>query len=137
MQAKKFLILVDLLKKTYCNAKSTETESKIPSIGGLATTTAFMALENKILDVSNLVKKTDYNTKINKIEKKINDHNHDRYSTTPDFNKLTAEKRAAKLAQANLAVKRSDAANFVNKTDFDEKLKNINKKVHQTKQNVC
>ena len=128
---------MDLLKKTYCNAKSTEAESKIPSIGGLATTTAFMALENKILDVSNLVKKTDYNTKINKIEKKINDHNHDRYSTTPDFNKLTAEKRAAKLAQANLAVKRSDAANFVNKTDFDEKLKNINKKVHQTKQNVC
>ena len=76
---------MDLLKKTYCNAKSTKTESKIPSIGGLATTTAFTALENKIPDVSNLVKKTDYNTKINKIEKKIIDHNHDKYSTTPDL----------------------------------------------------
>ena len=127
---------MDLLKKTYCNVKSTETESKIPSIGGLATTTASTALENKIPDVSNLVKKTDYNTKINKIEKKIIDHNHDKYSTTPDFNELTAEKLAARLAQGNLAVKRSDIANFVNKTDFDEKLKNLNKKVYQTKQNI-
>ena len=31
---------------------------------------------------------TDYNTKINKIEKKINDHSHDKYIATPEFNKL-------------------------------------------------
>ena len=36
-------------------------------------------------------KKTDYNTKINEIEKKITDHSHDKYITTPEFNKLTAE----------------------------------------------
>ena len=52
--------------------------------------------------VSNLVKKTDYNTKLNEIEKKITDLSHDRYSTTPEFNKLTAENFTARLAQENL-----------------------------------
>ena len=51
---KTFLILVDLRK---LNAKITETEGKIPSITGLATTTALTAVENKILNGSNLVKK--------------------------------------------------------------------------------
>ena len=34
-------------------------ENKIPSISGLATNSALAAAENKIPDVSNLVKKTD------------------------------------------------------------------------------
>ena len=38
------------------------------------TTTALTAVENKIPNVSNLVKKTDYNTKISEIEKKNTDH---------------------------------------------------------------
>ena len=67
-------------------------------------------------------KKTDYNKKINEIEKKTSDHNYDKYITTPEFNKLTAESFAARLAQANLASK-SDITNFVKKTDFDDKLK--------------
>ena len=67
-------------------------------------------------------KKTDYNTKVNKIEKKITDHNHDKYITTPEFNKLAAENFVSRLKQANLATK-SDIGNFVNKTDFNEKLK--------------
>ena len=79
--------------------------------------------------------KTDYDTKISKIEKKITDHNHDKYITIPEFNKLTVENFAARLAQANLANK-SDIANFVKKTDFDTKLKNLNKKLHQIKQNI-
>ena len=70
-------------------------------------------------------KKTDYNTKINEIEKKITDHNHDKYITTPEFNKLTAENFAARVAQANL----------LRKTDFDDKLKNLNKKVNSNKTN--
>ena len=37
------------------------------------------------------------------IEKKITDHDHDKCITTPEFNKLTAEYFAARLAQANLA----------------------------------
>ena len=52
---------------------------------------------------SNLVKKTDYNSKINEIEKKMTDNNHDKYITTSEFNKLIAENFAARLAQANLA----------------------------------
>ena len=55
MLTKKFLILVDLLKKHY-NAKITDIESKIPSIPGLATIAALTTVENKIPDVGNLVK---------------------------------------------------------------------------------
>ena len=73
-------------------------------------------------------KKTDYSTKINEVRKKTTDHDHDEHITTPEFNKLTAENFAARLAQANLASK-SDIANFVKKTDFDDKLKKLNKKV--------
>ena len=50
----------------------------------------------------------------------------DKYSTTQEFNKLTSENFTARLKQANLPSK-SDIANFVKKTDFDNKLKNLNK----------
>ena len=48
MQTKKFVILADLLKTNY-NAKNTEIKSKIPSISGLATTSALLAVETKCL----------------------------------------------------------------------------------------
>ena len=35
-----------------------------------------------------LLIKTDYNTKINEIEKKLTNDNHEKYITTPEFNKL-------------------------------------------------
>ena len=60
---------------------------------------------------------------INEIEKKINDHSHDEYITTLEFNKLTAENFAARLAQVNL----------VTKTDFDNKRVNLNKKINSKK----
>ena len=50
-------MLLDLLKKTYYNPKTTEIESKIPSISDLATNSALTAAEDKIPDASNLVKK--------------------------------------------------------------------------------
>ena len=50
--------------------------------------------------------KTDYNTKINEIEKKITDHDHDKYITTQGFNKLTSEDFTVRLAQTNLARKK-------------------------------
>ena len=56
----------------------------------------------KIPNVNNLVKKTDYNTKISDIEKKITDHDHDKYITTPEFNTLAASAFNARLAQANV-----------------------------------
>ena len=108
-----------MLKKSNYNAKVSEIESKIPSISGLVTTSALTAVENKIPSVSNLVKKTDYDTKVNEIEKKITDHKHDKYITTLEFNKLTAENFAARLAQVNL----------ITKTDFDAKLSSLNRKI--------
>ena len=45
---------------------------------------------------------------------------------------MTVENFAARLAQANLATK-SDSANFVDKTDFDEKMRNLNKKITSNK----
>ena len=54
---KKYRILVVWLKKTEFNTKVTEIEGKIPSISGLATSSALTAVENKIPDVSSLVKK--------------------------------------------------------------------------------
>ena len=84
----------------------------------LRTMSSLAAVENKIPGFSNLVKKSDYNTKINEIEKKITDHSHDKYITTPEFNKLTSENFAARIKQANVASK-SYIANLVNKTDFD------------------
>ena len=68
-------------------------------------------------------KKTDYDTKVNEIEKKITNHKHDKYITSPEFNKLTGENFAARLAQANL----------VRKTDFVYKLSSLNKKIISNK----
>ena len=45
--------------------------------------------------------------------------------TTQEFIKLTSENFITRLTQANLASK-SGVANFVKKTDFDIKLKNVN-----------
>ena len=71
---------------------------------------------------SSLVKKADYNIEISKIEKKILHNDHEKYITTQHFNKFTAETFAARLKQANLAIK-TDIADFVKKKDFDYKQK--------------
>ena len=97
---KKIPDVSNLVKKT----KLTELENKIRDVSSLATKTALTA-ENKISDVSSLVKKTSYNTKFTKIENKLNNHNHDKYITTPEFNTLEADVFNAGLAQANLITK--------------------------------
>ena len=97
----------------------TTIENKIPNISNLATKTALTTVENKIPSISNLVKKTDYDTKITEIEKKLTDHNHDKYITTPEFDTLAANVFNARLAQANL----------VTKTNFDAKLASLNNKI--------
>ena len=123
--------IANLATEASLNAKINEVKGEIPNITNVASTTAFTTVENKIPNVSNLVKKTDYKTN-NKIEKKITDHNHDKYISTPQFNKLIAETFAALLSQRNLASK-SDVANFVKKTDFDDKLNNLNNKITSNK----
>ena len=81
----------NLTTNTALNAKINEVKGKIPSITNLAATSAVPAAENKI-PASNLVKKTDNNTKISETENKITtDHYHDKYITTQEFNKLTAK----------------------------------------------
>ena len=85
-----------------------------------------ITVKNKIPDVSSLVQKTDYDTKISEVEKKFTDHNHDKYITTPEFNKFTAEMFAARFAQENL----------ITKTDFDDKPISLNKKLIPIKQNI-
>ena len=61
-------------------------------MANLATTAALTAVENKIPNVSTLAKKTDNNRKTNENENKITtDHDHDKYITIEEFNKLTSE----------------------------------------------
>ena len=81
------------------------------------------ALENKIPNISRLVKKTDDNTKIADTEKKVIDNNHDKYITTPEFNTLATGLFDGRLPQANL----------VTKTYFDTKLNFLNQKITSTK----
>ena len=83
------------------------------------TKTALTTAENEILSVSNLVKKTDYNTKVTE----INNHNHDKYIDTHEFNKLTADVFNARIAQTNL----------ITKTKFDSRLSNLNRKITANK----
>ena len=59
------------------------------------------------------------------IEKKNTDHNHDKYITISEFNKLTTENFNARLVQANL----------ITKTDFDSRLQSLNKRITSNKTN--
>ena len=77
----------------------------------------------RIPSVSNVVKKTDYNTKITEIENELSNHNHDKYIDTPEFNKLAADVFNARLAHANL----------LTKSDFDALLSSLNIKFTQNK----
>ena len=101
----------------------TEIEGKIHDISGLATKTALATVENKIPSISGLIKKTDYNTKITDIENILNNHNHDKYVATSEFNTLAANVFNARLAQANL----------ITKTDFDANLSSLNRKITANK----
>ena len=112
---KKIPDVTDVVKK----AKLTELENNIPDVSNLATKTALTAVEHKVPSVSNLVKKADYNTKITEIEKKLNNHNYDKYIATPEFNTFAADVFHTRLAQANL----------MRKTDFDAKFSNLKRKI--------
>ena len=62
------------------------------------------------------------------IGKEILDHDHNNeYNTTREFNNLMVDNFDARLKQAKLAAK-ADIADFVKKTDFNDKLKIFNKK---------
>ena len=88
--------ITNLATTTSLNAKINGVKNKIPNITNLAITTAVTVAENKISYVSSLLKKTYYNTK-----------------------NFTARLKQVKLTSKN------DIANFVKKTDFDNKLKKV------------
>ena len=112
-----------LVKKTNYNTKITELENKIPDISNLATKTALTSVEIKIPSISNSVKKTEYNTNVTEIENKLNDHNHDKYITTSEFNNLAGDVFNARLAGANLKPK----------TIFDNTLSSLVSKIATNK----
>ena len=68
------------------------------------------------------LKKTD-NTKVTDSNNNLNNHNHDKYITTPEFNALAADVFNARLAQANL----------VAKTDFDNTISSLDRKMAENK----
>ena len=84
--------LIFLKKQNWLNLKT------IPAISNLATKTALTSVENKIASASNLVKKTDYNTKVIETENKLNNHNRDKYIDTQEFNKSAADVFNVRLA---------------------------------------
>ena len=75
---------------------------------------ALTIVENKIPNVSNVVKETGYNRKITETENKITADDQDKYIATQEFNKLISENLTARLKQASLASK-SDIANSIKK----------------------
>ena len=82
----------DIINLTINNDKINEVKHKIPKITNLATTSTLTAMENKILNVSNLVKKLTITQKFVKLKKKKNyiiTQDNTKYITTPEFNKLT------------------------------------------------
>ena len=86
-----------------------------------------MLLIIKYLTLLTLLKKTDYSTRVTEIENKLNNNNDDKYIDTQEFNKLAADVFNARLAQANL----------LTRTDFDDKLSNLNRKITKNKTFIC
>ena len=78
-------------------------------------------VDSKIADTSSLKTTTVLNPKISEVENKI--HNHDKYITTPEFNRLTTENFVTRLKQVNLA----------NKIGFDNKLISFDRKITSNK----
>ena len=111
-----------MVKKTDFNSKITELEAETPIITCLATNSELTVVEKKIPDVSTLVTQ-----KISDIEKKIIDHDDDKYMTTPEFNTLAADVFNARLKQANLITKR----------DLDTEFKKIMTELLKIKVNTC
>ena len=82
----------------------------------------------KRLNMMNWLKKWLWHkTKWNR-KKNITDYDHsNKYITTQEFNKLTSQNLASRIAQANLANK-NDITALVKKKDFEDKLEHLKQK---------
>ena len=103
LSEKSYVVKKDLVKKTEYN--------KLVKVNN-----------NKTIDASKLVKKADNNTKVNGIENKIIDHNHDKYILL-----LKNLKNIANFAN------KDDIVDFVKETDFGNKLISSNKRINSNK----
>ena len=96
--------------------------------------TKITELENKISNISNLVKKTDHNIKITELENKIPNINNLAIKTElttvenkiPNINNL-----ATKTLVNNVEVKIPNISNLVKKSDYNTKITNIENNVRQ------
>ena len=94
-------------------------------------------------DTNNLVRKADYDSEISEIKKKILDHDHNsKYVITQEFNRLIenftailTERFTAILKQANWGTK-ADIYDLVEKTDFNDELKTLQKVKLKQLQNI-
>ena len=70
-----------------------------------------------------MVNKANYDIKISELEKKLTDHNHDKYITTPEFNTLAADAFNTRSAKTNL----------IKKADFNTRMSSIDNKSAENK----
>ena len=97
-----------LVRKTDYDIKTTAIEGKTLTTTGLATTAILNAVKNEIPNVSDIVKKTDYDAEIPDIDVK--------YFTMSDYNKFTNDILDAKIKQS--------ISKFIKNIGLDEKIKN-------------
>ena len=102
----------DVVKKDVYNAKIKNIEDKIPDITNLATNTTLNAKINEIKNKRPNITKLATTAALTTVKIKIPDHS--KHANTSEFNKFTAERFAARLAQAIL-VSKINVANFVKK----------------------
>ena len=86
----KFLILVLLLKRQITILRQLKQRVKFLMLLIQQQKPHSVSLKIKYLVLVVLLK-TDYDTKITEIENTLNNHNHDKYITTPEFNTLAAD----------------------------------------------
>ena len=103
LKMKYLILLTQLLLLLTLNPEINKAKKKMPSITNLATTATPIVVENKILNVSDLVKKADYHAEMKDIKNK--------YFSTSDYNKFT-----------NIAI---DAKNLFNESGLNEKIKTL------------
>ena len=106
------LILVNLVTKKIVILRSKILQIKYLVL--LSYSAAVTAVENKIPNISNQVKKEDYVEKIKETEGK--------YFTTYDYNKITNNILDAKIKN-KILVNRSDISGIIHNTDLDEEKK--------------
>ena len=109
--------VIDFVKKS----KRTELENKIPDVSNLATKIALTAVENNIPSVSSLVKKKQTITqKLLKLKRNL------LIITMTSI--LLLQSLAADIFNPRLA-----QGNLTTKTNFDDKLSNLNRKITANK----